>query len=243
MYTFDIAEFSNPKLSINLGGITKYSFEKFKGLDLIAHLNLNGYIVIKNILESNCLNFSGNLTNLLGEYCMINNKSYTVIENNPNLSKSKYDAYTNNMQPFHIDMRFNSPRINYITMYCMESANFGGDTLILDTKDFLDSISSGSLNTLKNCDVYYTASKQTKVKLFEKNVFNFNPLFKKIEFENKEDLNIFNSLYDYTQSSSSYCQFNLLPNDFIIINNKSFFHSRTPFEHRSKRKMIRTFHI
>jgi alpha-ketoglutarate-dependent taurine dioxygenase len=243
MFSFANKEFHNPLHSCNLQLLDyKFPIEDLLNLDILYYLNTVGFVVFENLKEENFESMSIELTKILGNHLIINNRYYTIIENDFSKSKSKYDAYSNNLQPFHVDMRLNTSRINFITMYCLDNSDSGGDALILNSSKFLESLCAKQKLLLDNCFVYYTASKTVKVKLFENNCLNFNPLFNKIEFENEEYLKIFNDIFDFCNKTDSYIKLRLKPKDLIIVNNQNFFHSRTPFEYNSKRKMVRTFH-
>ena len=201
---------------------------------LVKDIDLNIYPEFSKLLDY-CL---GQPTEVLNAY---RNKitNYSDLVYDPNDFKPFSDN-SNSYQPFHKNTRLLEQPINYVSMYCLKTSIIGGNNYFLKSEDIIRNLGIGYFAS----KVFYTSKITRQFDLIVgDNQLNFNPIFNKIEFEDRSSRDFFELIAYFIHFQSEPIKVSLAKNDLLIFDNNKVLHARDSFEVDSKRHIIRKHYI
>ena len=153
---------------------------------------------------------------------------------------------TNQLFPMHTDCCFLERPADFITLYCVENATAGGESILLNINDVIHLLSNSALQHLLTTPFQFYSKKYPILEKMENLFFirfHQGELIDSCLPANKEEcLSSLQPLLQLLNDSIHYTTVKLKPGQCLIVNNRTCLHGRYAFEAGSKRTFYRSRH-
>ena len=135
-------------------------------------------------------------------------------------------------------MHTDQPTAHYILWHCLQSAEIGGETMILPIESVFNSLSENHQNSLKEIQLIlnYEGGEET-YPFFNNGQFFYSPSLLMKNYTTHQQLAILG--FKTALQLAKTTDIKLETDDFFILDNTKYLHGRKAFENQSKRHLKR----